>query len=187
MVRDSLLVVAGTQFYSRGFRAVSVDDIAQAAQAHKMAVYRLFGSKEQLGLAYASMLRRRAEATWERLLLTFPGRPDQVLKAFFAGVLEELTSTDYSGDALLKLSSEFTDETSEIAMCLRAQRQALSARLLNLATDIAGDRAVELAEALYVVWLGAVSPGRAQDEMARDASRLISLVDCIFQAYARTL
>src|SRR5579862_9605879 len=71
--RERILAAARNLFHARGIRAVSVDDIAAAAQTNKMTLYRHFESKDLLITAYLRELATEADAIWTELAHAHPG------------------------------------------------------------------------------------------------------------------
>ncbi len=70
--KERILSAARELFYARGIRAVSVDDIAEAAQTNKMTLYRHFDSKDLLIAEYVKSLSAEADMVWQALSEKFP-------------------------------------------------------------------------------------------------------------------
>src|SRR6266481_2394839 len=80
--KERILRAARELFYGRGVKAVSVDEIAAAAQTNKMTVYRHFPSKDLLVAEYLRSLSDRYDAVLEELARRHPGDPLAQLRAW---------------------------------------------------------------------------------------------------------
>ena len=128
-----ILEVAGHEFASRGYHAVSMDDVAEQANVSKPMVYAYFGSKDGLYLAYV-------ERAGSELLARMRGAGEPSLEPqarLHAGVLEFLNFVAERRDGWAVLYSEAA-----------AQGGPLAGRIADLRSRIA--RIVErlLAESL---------------------------------------
>lgn len=80
--RERVLHAAGQLFYARGVHAVAVNDIAFAAGASKLSLYRNFKSKNALVAAVAVQRSERIHAWISRRTAGFPNSVDGVLATF---------------------------------------------------------------------------------------------------------
>src|SRR3954463_3737326 len=71
--RQRILDAACELFYSRGIRAVSVDEIAASASTNKMTLYRHFESKDQLVAEYLRSMTAFAIAQDEEVIRPYTG------------------------------------------------------------------------------------------------------------------
>src|SRR3954463_2654092 len=79
--RQRILEAARELFYSRGIRAVSVDEIAAAASTNKMTLYRHFESKDQLVAEYLRSLNTYAIQRDDEAIRPYTGDPVAQLRA----------------------------------------------------------------------------------------------------------
>ena len=100
--RQRILDAACDLFYSRGIRAVSVDEIAAAAQTNKMTLYRHFESKDRLVAEYLRSLNAAAIARDEEAIRPYAGDAYAQLRAVVARVGEDLCKGE--SDHCLKAS-----------------------------------------------------------------------------------
>ena len=107
--RAKVLKIAGDLFYHQGFDAVGVNEIAMAAGASKLSIYRYFGSKEGL---FAAVVQDRSAATHERI----------------AGRLAEV-----GGSGRDRLLAAF-----DVLLDLNAERHFLGCPVINAVTDARG-------------------------------------------------
>jgi AcrR family transcriptional regulator len=77
--RDRIIDTARDLFRRHGIRGIGVDAIAEAAGTNKMTLYRHFGSKDDLIVAYLRDVARRANAVWDMFEATHPDDPSAQL------------------------------------------------------------------------------------------------------------
>jgi AcrR family transcriptional regulator len=108
--RERILQAARELFYSRGIRAVSVDDIAEAAQTNKMTLYRHFESKDLLVAEYLRTLARDADAMWDELAQAHPGDSLAQLRAWVERLGRMMAESGERGCALANAAVELPDK-----------------------------------------------------------------------------
>lgn len=108
--RERILRAAREIFYARGIRAVSVDDIAAAADTNKMTLYRHFESKDLLVAAYLRTLAREADALWDELARAHPDDPLAQLRSWVERVSRMLSASGDRGCALANAAVELPDK-----------------------------------------------------------------------------
>jgi AcrR family transcriptional regulator len=107
--RARILDAATDLFYQRGIHAVGVNDVAAAAGASKLSLYRYFASKQELVAAVLAERSRRVHDWLSRETRDAPRGPDRVLAIFdlladwyaraqFRGCAVVNTATDSRGD-----------------------------------------------------------------------------------------
>lgn len=87
---DQLLDVALALIAERGYGAISIQDIADAAGVYKPIIYRIFPSQRELLLALFRREQQRAEAALERIAPPQPDRrhPAELLLDSLNGILD---------------------------------------------------------------------------------------------------
>jgi AcrR family transcriptional regulator len=103
--RERLLAAADELFYHEGVQTVGVDRIIEQAGVAKASLYNIFGSKEDLVLAY---LDSRHASTSERITraLTRFRTPRERLLGVFDAQGEIFTDPDFNGCAFVSASAE---------------------------------------------------------------------------------
>ena len=118
LTRQRILDAACELFYSRGIRAVSVDEIAAAAQTNKMTLYRHFESKDLLVAEYLKMMNAAAIARDDEVLSAFRGDPYGGLRALAKQVGDDLCATDFRGCPVANAAVEFPRDCDLLDECL---------------------------------------------------------------------
>jgi len=108
--RERILQAARELFYARGLRAVSVDDIAAAADTNKMTLYRHFDSKDLLIAEYLRTLAGEADAMWDELARAHPGDALAQLRAWVEGIGKMMAQSGDRGCALANAAVELPDK-----------------------------------------------------------------------------
>jgi AcrR family transcriptional regulator len=108
--RERILQAARELFYARGLRAVSVDDIAEAADTNKMTLYRHFESKDLLIAAYLRTLAREADVMWDELARAHPGDALAQLRAWVECIGKMMAESGDRGCALANAAVELPEK-----------------------------------------------------------------------------
>jgi AcrR family transcriptional regulator len=146
-----MLAVAGTAFASRGFHAVSMDEIAEQAGISKPMLYHYFGSKEGLYVAYvrqegSALLAGMREAT-------DPTAPPA--DRLWAGTLAFLGYVDEHRPGWALLYQEAASQGGPLAAEVAELRARIAAIVHRLFVTGAGDDADGTSEALAHAFVGA--------------------------------
>jgi AcrR family transcriptional regulator len=134
--RARILETATSLFYERGVHAVGVNEIAAAAGASKLSLYRYFPSKAELVRAMLTEHSDRIHAWLDRRTATATG-PDRVL-AVFDVLTEWFAQPGYHGCAIVNgvTDTRADPEVAAIARIhLHRYRDLLEDRLSSLPVD----------------------------------------------------
>ena len=171
----------GTCFDGHGIRGIGVDAIAEAAGTNKMTLYRHFGSKDDLIVAYLRDVASDVEAIWASFEVDYPGDPSAQLRAWvrkgaecvvgdrgcdFANVAIELAASDHPARLVIE---DFK----------RSQRNRLA--VLCRAADIA--EADLLADTLSLLLEGA-RVSRQSSGAEGPCARFIGMADAVIRSFA---
>jgi AcrR family transcriptional regulator len=149
------LDAASQLYYSRGIRAVSVDEIAAAAQTNKMTLYRHFESKDQLVAEYLRSLNAYAVARDEEVMRPYPGDAYAQLRALVARAGEDLCNGDLRGCPVANAAVEFPDKGHPARAVIEDSKQQHRNRLVTLCRDAGYSEPESLAEQLFLLFEGA--------------------------------
>lgn len=104
--RQRILNAACNLFYREGINVVGVEAIAAAALTNKMTLYRHFGSKDDLIVAYVTEIANRGNEAWDKLDRQYQNEPDKRLNAWVDYVEDALTNHYQRGCALANAAIE---------------------------------------------------------------------------------
>ncbi|MFM0166770.1 MULTISPECIES: TetR/AcrR family transcriptional regulator [Paraburkholderia] len=183
-IRPAVLNAAAALFYQKGFATVSVDEIAQLADTHKMSIYRMYGSKDALAIACVDWAGENLAAEWNEIEARCPGRPLDHVAFFFVSLSRQMATPGYTGDALLKLALSFPDERHEVRRRIAIVHSAFLKRLEQAALESQSTEASSLADGLSVLWRGATCPGRTSDELQQHAAMIAQLANRLIKAFS---
>lgn len=165
--RERILTAACELFYARGIRAVSVDDIATAAQTNKMTFYRHFESKDLLVAEYLRLLAKENDAIWDELERAHPGDPIAQLRAWVAHIGTMVADCRNRGCALANAAVEIPEKDHPARAVIEAYKTHKRERITDLCRR-AGFRDPErIADEIFLLFEGArvdqqsVGPGGA--------------------------
>lgn len=178
-----ILDVADRLFYRSGIRAVSVEDIVDAAETTRMTFYRHYPSKDDLAVAY---LERRAEHEREglRRLAAESGSDRRTVFLGVARALARATAADpFYGCPFLSAAGEFRDPEHPVRRVVDTHRAWFRAAVARLA-EAAGlldpgrvaDRVVVLRDGVMVGGFFGPAPGRA-GELERAMRAIVGASD----------
>ncbi len=176
--RQRLIETAEALFYQRGIRAVGVDEIIAEAKVAKATLYRLFGGKEQLILAY--LARRgafaRARLSASATQSSYPA--EQILDAFRA-LEHNVENPNFRGCAFLLAVSEH-GELESVRTVGRDHKLFVRDHFAALAKS-AGISDADIAEKLALIYEGALATAVVRPE-ARSGKTALSLVKTLLNA-----
>ena len=153
--RQRILDATRELFYSRGIRAVSVDEIAAAANTNKMTLYRHFESKDQLVAEYLRSMTATAIAQDEEVLRPYTGDPYAQLRALAAHTGAELCKGDSRGCPVSNAAVEFPDKDHPARIVIEECKSRYRERLVQLCADAGYAEPERLAEQLFLLFEGA--------------------------------
>jgi len=173
--RERILNAARELFYSRGIRAVSVDEIAAAAQTNKMTLYRHFESKDRLVAEYLRSLNAYAIVRDEETIRPYAGDPYAQLRALVARHGEDLCKADLRGCPVANAAVEFPEKDHPARAVIEECKNQQRDRIVKLCREAGYAEPEQLAEQLFLLFdgacvnvqsLGRCGPGSRFTEMA---------------------
>lgn len=162
-IRQHILDTAQIIIAGRGFTAVGLNEILQAANVPKGSFYHYFASKEAFGEALLKSYFGDYMAQLETLLSCTSSSAAQQLLSYWANWLETQATCDPKGKCLaVKLAAEVSDLSEPMRVVLRdgtervINRLAIAVKEAVLEGSLPGTTdAHGLAAMLYQLWLGA--------------------------------
>ena len=174
--RERLLAAADELFYRDGVHSTGIDAVIEKAGVAKGSLYYIFGGKDELVAAY---LRRRHEAFRERVEEAQAGieDPGDKILALFDAVADYVSLPEYRGCPFDSAAAEAPVGQCQV-MAIQEYRDWLNQSVLRLAADTGVPDTQALAEALIVLFNGALAsanigpPARAAAMTAKRLARL---------------
>lgn len=136
---DRILDTASRLFHDNGVRGVGLQQIIDDCGCGKNLLYREFGSKDDLVVAYLERCRRDSTAMIDRVTQPLAGDPAAQIVAIVRAAAAQVAAPDYRGCPFLNIHAEFPDPDHPAHRLAVAHRTALRARLHALA-ERAGTR-----------------------------------------------
>jgi AcrR family transcriptional regulator len=103
--RARLLAAANELFYAEGVQTVGIDRIIERAGVAKASLYNLFGSKEELVVAYLASHHDRTTSRLAAAIERFDD-PRQKVLAVFDAQAQQFEQPDFKGCAFIAASTE---------------------------------------------------------------------------------
>ncbi|HEY3638372.1 MAG TPA: TetR/AcrR family transcriptional regulator [Rhizomicrobium sp.] len=153
--RERILAAACELFYARGIRAVSVDDIATAAQTNKMTFYRHFESKDLLVAEYLRSLAREADGLWDELERAHPGDPMAQLRAWVGHIGTMISDCKNRGCALANAAVEIPEKDHPARAVIEAYKKHKHERIAALCRNAGFCEPERIADEIFLLFEGA--------------------------------
>jgi AcrR family transcriptional regulator len=157
--RERVSAAAAELFYERGFHAVGVDLIIEQAGVAKTTLYRHFGSKDELIVAYLEDANA-SFWTWFEASIDRTAEPRERLIGLFAAVERLATDPGCLGCTFQATAAEFPETEHVGHATALAHKQSVRARLGELAADTGASDPNALADALLLLMDGAFAAAR---------------------------
>jgi AcrR family transcriptional regulator len=154
-VRQRILDTASTLFYQRGVRAVGVDLVVAESGVAKTSLYRHFGTKDDLIVAFLEREDVEFWAQWDDVAARHANDPAGEIEAHMRWIGKRLARANYRGCPQINVAAEFAEADHPAREVARRHMQAMRKRLAELARRLGAARPSELAAQLGVLVNGA--------------------------------
>lgn len=155
--KDRILETASRLFYAQGYNATGINQILDEAKVAKASLYKHYGSKDDLGIAYI----KAAREDWFNGLNSFlekkPTSAQKILSCF--DFLERnLRLNDYKGCRFINLLADVSEQNAEMRKEIVGHKTKLRLFFKNLVSDIIKDKtnATQIADSIFLLFEGAV-------------------------------
>jgi AcrR family transcriptional regulator len=173
---ERLLAAADELFYRDGVHSTGIDAVIEKAAVAKGSLYYIFGGKDELVAAY---LRRRHEVFRQSVEQSQVGidDPSDKILALFDALGDYVSLPEFRGCPFDSAAAEAPAGQCQ-TLAIKEYRDWLHASVLQLAEDTAVPDSQALAEALIVLYNGALAsantaaPSRAAAMTAKRIARL---------------
>ena len=179
-VRGRILATASDLFYQHGIRAVGVDLVVEKAGVAKTSLYRHFGTKDDLVVAFLQRMDEEFWKTWDEVSQQHPDDGRAELKAQLEWIGERVNQPDYRGCPQLNIAAEYPELGHPARKFAKEHKREMRRRLKNIAEKLKSADPDQLAGQLAVLINGAFvstpmyEPGEATTLLQRAAAALIS-------------
>jgi AcrR family transcriptional regulator len=153
--RERILAAARALFYARGIRAVSVDEIAAAADTNKMTLYRHFESKDLLIAEYLRTLAREADVQWNELARAYPGEPLAQLRTWVECIASMMAKSGDRGCALANAAVELPEKDHPARAVIEEHKTHQREQLAALCGAAGFENPEQLADQIFLLLEGA--------------------------------
>lgn len=152
---ERVLRTASEMFYEEGIRVVGVDTLAERAGVAKMSLYKNFGSKDELVVAYLRNRDERWRVWFEDAVERRADSPREKLLAVFDAYGEWMERESLRGCAFINAFAEIPDPAHPAREVVREQKGWMLRYLTGLASEAGAEEPGDLAERLFVLLEGA--------------------------------
>lgn len=148
--RARLIDAATRLFYEEGIHAVGVDRVIEEAGVTRATLYKQFGGKENLVLAYLGYedetLRAMFAAAGEEV-----ADPDELLEAVIQGIAADIRGRHTRGCPFINAAAEYPDADGAVRTLIDEHREWFRATLQAVAEAAALERPDEVAASLVLL------------------------------------
>ncbi|HEY4422113.1 MAG TPA: TetR/AcrR family transcriptional regulator [Pseudonocardia sp.] len=176
---ERLLGAAEALYYTRGIRAVGIDEVRTAAGVSLKRLYQLYPSKEHLVAAYLDA----RDVQWRGRLADYVARhggsPRDRMLAVFDWLGLWFAEPDFRGCAFINAFGELGDSAPLVLAAVRRHKDLFRAYLLDLARDLDVPDPAGIGEHLLLLAEGAMTAAavlpepRAAQQAGRAAAALL--------------
>jgi AcrR family transcriptional regulator len=176
--RSRILEAAYELFSRHGIRAVGIDAIIQRSGVARMTLYRNFGSKDELVLAFLARREQRWTQDWlQQEAERRAADPAERLLAIFDVFDEWFRREDFEGCSFINVLLETTDPGSPVRAASAGQLARIRAYVAGLAREAGVADPERLAHKWHILMKGSiVAAGEGDVEAARRAREVAQLV-----------
>ena len=180
-VRDRILATASDLFYQHGIRAVGVDLVVEKAGVAKTSLYRHFGTKDDLVVAFLQRMDEEFWQTWDTVTQEHPDDARAELNAQLEWIGERVGEPHYRGCPHLNIAAEYAEVDHPARKVAKKHKLELRRRLKVIAERLHCRNPDELAGQLAVLINGAFvstpmyEPGESTVLLRRAVGALISV------------
>ncbi|WP_293818098.1 TetR/AcrR family transcriptional regulator [uncultured Corynebacterium sp.] len=158
--RQRLLASATNLFTTQGIRVIGIDRILRDADVAKASLYSLFGSKDNLVVAYLQELDQKWRADWHALA-DQREKPEDRIIAFFDLCIQQEPDNNFRGSHFQNAASEYprpeTDSEQRIRDAAMEYRRWCRDTMAELLTERFGYASQTLADQLMVFMDGGLN------------------------------
>ncbi|MBI1779402.1 MAG: TetR/AcrR family transcriptional regulator [Proteobacteria bacterium] len=182
--RERILKAARELVFRYGIRAVSVDEIAEAADSNKMTLYRHFSSKDALVAECLREFGKDVDAAWERNAKAHAGDPRGQLLTWLHHVAEFKLGKSERGCPLANAAIELRDTDHPARRVIEEFKTEQCARLVQLCRDTGLAEPERLADEIFLLLEGARI---SLQSVGRDGpgARFVGMVESLIADHAR--
>lgn len=133
-VASRILEAATVRFYTEGIRAVSADAVIADAGVTKATFYRHFPTKDDLVVAYLTVVAEREDARLDAWCTEHADDPAEVLRTYARAVGTQSCAPGFHGCPFINAAAEYPDPQHPVRLVVAEHRR----RLLGTAADVLG-------------------------------------------------
>lgn len=133
--RERILDAAEELFRDEGIRRVGVQAIAERAETTKMALYRHFGTKDELVAEWLRIVAADYRAAFDDAEAEHPGLPREQILAVARFVAEGLPALTYRGCPFVNSLAELPDRSHPAREVIEEHKAHQARRLLGMCAE----------------------------------------------------
>ena len=155
--KDRILETASRLFYTQGYNATGINQILEEAKVAKASLYKHYGSKDDLGVAYVMASREN----WFNALNAFIAnkkQPIEKLLACFDFLERNLVQNDFKGCRFINLLAEVSEQNATMRKEIVGHKTNIRMYFNRLVNDILKDKdkASHISDTIFILFEGAV-------------------------------
>jgi AcrR family transcriptional regulator len=178
--RERILATANELFYREGIHATGVDTVVERSGVSKTSLYRVFRSKDELIVAFATERDRSFWAWWDRVAQRHAEEPRALLEALLSGIAKLIGHPTYRGCPFLNLATEFPDPNHPGRVVTASNKEEMRRRLAAIVAELGVPDPDRVASQMALLINGAMVtglvavPADLKDELVDAAMKLLA-------------
>lgn len=176
--RERILDSAYELFSRRGIRAVGVDEVIDRAEVAKATLYRHFGSKDELALAFLERREQRWTKEWVEAEARGRGAtPEEQLLAIFDLFDEWFQQESFEGCSFINVLLEFGGSNQPLGRASAIHLENIRAVLRSLAEEAGIVETDEFVRSWHILMKGSiVTAGEGDRDAAKRAKAMARML-----------
>jgi AcrR family transcriptional regulator len=154
--RERILAAARDLIFRHGIRAVSLDEIAEAADSNKMTLYRHFSSKDELVAECLRAFEKEVDEAWQENAARHAGDPKAQLVSWLRCVFEYKASKVERGCPVVNVAVELRESDHPARRVIEEFKTKQCERLVQLCRETRLRDPERVAEELFLMLEGAL-------------------------------
>lgn len=162
--KERLLRTASRLFYTEGIRAVGMDRLVKEASVTRATCYRHFATKDEIVLAYLSVVDQAIRGAVDNIVATNP--PARALRAIFDFFGDYTCTEGFRGCNFLNAAAEYPDPDCPVRQLIATHRAWLRGTFRTLLVEAGHPKPDHAVGTLVLLRDGAMSGGELDDPVA---------------------
>lgn len=182
--RQRILAAARELFYTHGIRSVGVEAVAEAAATNKMTLYRHFGSKDELIVAYIQQVADEGRAQWQQIVAANRADHAARLESWLGYVERVVGDFGDRGCPLANAAVELKGSDHPALRIIEDYKAQTRRELVEMLAGAGYPRAERIADEVFLLFEGARISRQCYGGANCPSARLVEMLRSLLASHA---